>query len=148
MTDAGPIDLLVELRDRQGGRHPFAELSTRAVPHDVGGVIVRVAALGDIVASKEFADRPKDREALPELRELQRRAGNRQKYDDEATVSRPLSNATFRRQRLAARLTACQCGPSPRSCGVIFVTANCPCCTAVYRHVLLRTVSSQRSTRR
>ena len=52
-------------------------MSTRAVPHDVGSVIVGVAALGDIVASKEFADRPKDREALPELRELQRRAGDR-----------------------------------------------------------------------
>ena len=75
MTDAGPLDLLVELRDARGGRHQFAELATRAVPHDVGGVIVRLAALDDIVASKAFADRPKDREALPELRELQRRAG-------------------------------------------------------------------------
>lgn len=76
MTDAGPFDLLVDLRDRDGSRHPFAELSTRAVSHDVGGAIVRLAALDDIVASKEFADRPKDREALPELRELQRRAGH------------------------------------------------------------------------
>jgi hypothetical protein len=53
MTDAGPLDLLVELRDREGGRHAFAELATRAVPHDVGVVVVRLASLEDIVASKE-----------------------------------------------------------------------------------------------
>jgi Nucleotidyl transferase AbiEii toxin, Type IV TA system len=70
MTDAGPLDLLVELRDREGGRHAFAELATRAVPHDVGGVVVRLASLEDIVASKEFANRDKDREALPELERL------------------------------------------------------------------------------
>jgi hypothetical protein len=29
-----------------------------------------MAALDDIIASKEWADRPKDREALPELRAL------------------------------------------------------------------------------
>ena len=73
MTDAGPLDLLVELRDEEGGRHPYAELVTRSVTHSVGGIVVRLASLDDIVASKEFADRPKDREALPELRELQRR---------------------------------------------------------------------------
>ena len=73
MTDAGPLDLLVELRDEEGGRHPYTELVTRSVTHSVGGIVVRLASLDDIVASKEFADRPKDREALPELRELQRR---------------------------------------------------------------------------
>jgi hypothetical protein len=26
MTDAGPLDLLVELRDREGGRHEYADL--------------------------------------------------------------------------------------------------------------------------
>jgi len=70
MTDAGPIDLLVELRDRTGGRHRFDDLATRSVSHDVGGIVVQVAALDDIVASKEFANRPKDREALGELRAL------------------------------------------------------------------------------
>jgi hypothetical protein len=38
----------------------------------VGGIVVRLAALDDIVASKKFANRQKDNEALPELRELQR----------------------------------------------------------------------------
>jgi predicted nucleotidyltransferase len=36
----------------------------------VTGVAVRVAALQDIVESKRFAGRDKDREALPELERL------------------------------------------------------------------------------
>jgi len=72
----GPITL-AQLASRWSHATGGRQVSTRAVPHDVGSVIVGVAALGDIVASKEFADRPKDREALPELRELQRRAGDR-----------------------------------------------------------------------
>ncbi len=70
MTDAGPLDLLVELRDQSGGRHSFSDLIVRATDVTVGQIIVRVASLSDIIASKEFADRPKDREALPELRAL------------------------------------------------------------------------------
>jgi hypothetical protein len=70
MTDAGPLDLLVELRDASGGHHPYADLIKRASAIDVGGLKVRIAALGDIVASKQFAARPKDRDALPELLEL------------------------------------------------------------------------------
>lgn len=73
MTDAGPFDLLVELRDREGGRHDYTELSARAVGYDVGDLTVRLASLDDIVASKEFAGRDKDRDALPELNELLRR---------------------------------------------------------------------------
>lgn len=69
-TDAGPLDLLVELRDSTGGRHSFDELATRSVQVTVGEITVRVAALHDIVESKQFAGRPKDLEALPELREL------------------------------------------------------------------------------
>jgi hypothetical protein len=37
---------------------------------DAGGLSIRVAALDDVIASKEWADRPKDHEALPELRTL------------------------------------------------------------------------------
>ena len=37
----------------------------------VHGVVIRLTALDDIVASKEFANRTKDDQALPELRELQ-----------------------------------------------------------------------------
>jgi hypothetical protein len=73
MTDAGPLDLLVELRDRDGGRHDFVDLSARAVGYEVGELTVLLASLDDIVASKEFAGRDKDRDALPELNELLRR---------------------------------------------------------------------------
>ena len=73
MTDAGPLDLLVDLRDRSGERHDYSDLVTRAVGYEVGDVTVLLASLDDIVASKEFADRDKDREALTELKELLRR---------------------------------------------------------------------------
>jgi hypothetical protein len=70
MTDAGPIDVLRELRGRDGGQVPFAVLRGRGVDQEIGGVRVHVAGLDDIIASKEHADRGKDREALPELRRL------------------------------------------------------------------------------
>jgi hypothetical protein len=75
MTDAGPLDLLVELRDARGGRHSYEDLVTRATRHRIRSAVVLLAALDDIVESKEFADRPKDREALPELHRLQRGGG-------------------------------------------------------------------------
>ncbi len=70
MTDAGPIDVLRELRDRHGGDVPFDALRDRCTDQEIGGVVVRVAGLDDIIAAKEFAGRDKDHEALPELREL------------------------------------------------------------------------------
>jgi hypothetical protein len=45
-------------------------LSTRADRLEFHGVMASVAALEEVIASKECADRPKDQEALPELREL------------------------------------------------------------------------------
>ena len=73
MTDAGPLDLLVELRDRDGGRHSYGELVQRAVRYQVGGLTLLLASLDDIIASKEYAGRDKDREGLPELHELRSR---------------------------------------------------------------------------
>lgn len=70
MTDAGPLDLLVELRDTSGARHPYSTLVKRSVPILIGGITVHLASLHDIVASKVFAGRPKDLEALTELRNL------------------------------------------------------------------------------
>ena len=72
MTDAGPIDVLRDLRDRDGGDVTFDALMARGVDQQIGAVVVHVAALDDIIASKEHADREKDREALPELRNLNR----------------------------------------------------------------------------
>ena len=52
------------------GTDGFSDLAQRAEPIDVGGVTVRVAALEDIVRSKEAAGREKDRVVLPALRRL------------------------------------------------------------------------------
>jgi hypothetical protein len=70
-TSAGDLDVLEDIPsgDRQ---HPnrYEDLLGRAVPRDYVGCTISVADLGDIIVSKEAADRPKDREALPELRAL------------------------------------------------------------------------------
>jgi hypothetical protein len=71
-TDAGSIDVLHDLPTATG-RRSYDELSSRSTTTRLDGIVIRVAALDDIVASKQHADRPKDREALPELEELQRR---------------------------------------------------------------------------
>jgi hypothetical protein len=71
-TDSGPVDVLADL-PVTGGRRSYDELIQRAVARRVHGVVIHLAALDDIVASKEFANREKDREALPELRRLQQR---------------------------------------------------------------------------
>jgi hypothetical protein len=69
-TDAGDLDVLTAIPTRDGGRAFYDDLATRATRIDIGEVTVHVAALSDIIASKEWADRPKDREALDELRHL------------------------------------------------------------------------------
>lgn len=69
-TDAGDLDVLTAIPTRDGGRSRYEDLLVRASSVDFGGVLVRVAALEDIIASKEWADRPKDRAALDELRRL------------------------------------------------------------------------------
>jgi hypothetical protein len=69
-TEAGDIDVLSSLRDVAGRSVDFAELAERSSRTVIDGVAVRLAALDDIIQSKRFADRPKDREALPELERL------------------------------------------------------------------------------
>lgn len=66
ITDAGRVDLLGELSGVGG----YRELLQDSVLIDVGVGMCRVAALKDIIRSKEAANRPKDRLALPELRAL------------------------------------------------------------------------------
>ena len=70
------LDLLIELRDPAGGRHAYGDLVTRATTVGVGSLRIRVASLDDVIASKEYAARPKDLEALPELRALRDRGGD------------------------------------------------------------------------
>lgn len=69
-TRFGDLDLSFE----PSGTGGYADLSARAVAYDLGeGLIVPVAALEDIIRSKEAADREKDRLALPTLRLLLRK---------------------------------------------------------------------------
>lgn len=67
MTDAGGLDVLANIPDRAGTRLPCETLSDRAEVVEAAGVALRVAGLEDIIASKEWAKRPKDHEALGEL---------------------------------------------------------------------------------
>lgn len=70
-TDAGDLDILADIPDRHGQHMRYEELIQRADSAVVGGLVVHVASLDDIIGSKVWADRPKDREALPELQRLQ-----------------------------------------------------------------------------
>jgi hypothetical protein len=77
-TDAGHLDILADLPDR-GGRHlRYEDLAVRSVTLVLDGIAVDTAALADVIASKEWADRPKDRQALSELYEIR----DRQRRDD------------------------------------------------------------------
>ena len=69
-TDSGDVDVLAYLRDRSGRHVDFTDLDHRASATHIGDVAVRVAGLDDIIASKQFANRDKDRDALPELESL------------------------------------------------------------------------------
>jgi len=69
-TDGGDLDVLADIPDRHGRHLSYQELVQRASELNLDGIVVRVAALDDVIASKEWADRPKDRDALPELRGL------------------------------------------------------------------------------
>lgn len=70
-TSAGDLDVLRDIPS--GDRHhrnSYEQLVPRASSREFLGCTIYVAALGDIITSKEVADRPKDRDALPELRAL------------------------------------------------------------------------------
>ena len=78
MTDAGGLDVLADIPAGDGRRVVYEELAARANLIQGDGFVIRAAALDDIIASKEWANRGKDREALPELYEL--RAARRQTH--------------------------------------------------------------------
>lgn len=70
MTDAGPFDVLAGLEAADGRLVPFEELIGRSSVIRGDGFVLHAASLDDIIAAKERAGRPKDLEALPELRAL------------------------------------------------------------------------------
>ncbi|MHB1533467.1 MAG: hypothetical protein ACYC1D_02455 [Acidimicrobiales bacterium] len=69
-TDAGDFDVLTNLPGRDGRRLGYEELVGRAVVVEATGVVITAAGIDDVIASKEWANRPKDHDALNELREL------------------------------------------------------------------------------
>lgn len=69
-TDFGGLDITYV----PAGTSGYADLARHAQEIDIGGVIVRVAALEDIIRSKEAANREKDLVVLPALRRLLERS--------------------------------------------------------------------------
>jgi len=65
-TSAGDLDIAY----MPAGTGGYDELAERAVEFDIGEVLVRVAALDDIIHSKRTANRPKDLATLPLLEAL------------------------------------------------------------------------------
>jgi hypothetical protein len=66
ITDYGRLDLI----HRPGGTSGYPDLARSAVDLELDGVHVKVAALEDIIRSKEAAGRQRDLEHLPTLRLL------------------------------------------------------------------------------
>ena len=64
-TDAGHLDVLVDMVDRQGHRQRYEDLEGAAEELTVAGIEVRVAGLDDIIASKENGVRPNDMKRSP-----------------------------------------------------------------------------------
>ena len=74
-TIAGDLDLLGHVEPIGG----YEELAKHAETMDVGGVLLKVASLNDLIRIKRHVNRPKDREALLHLLAIQRvREDNRQ----------------------------------------------------------------------
>lgn len=66
VTRLGDLDVSFTPAGTQG----FSDLSARAAPMVIRNVPVLVAALVDVIRSKEAANRPKDQRTLPVLRQL------------------------------------------------------------------------------
>lgn len=69
VTRLGELDLVV----RPAGDADYSQMASRQLMIRVHDTELPLAALDDVIASKEAAGRAKDRTALPILRELQRR---------------------------------------------------------------------------
>jgi hypothetical protein len=69
------VDLTTSLGDLDvtfvpSGTTGYADLLPGVVHYDLGGLVVPVAGLADVIRSKEAAGREKDKAALPTLRAL------------------------------------------------------------------------------
>lgn len=66
VTDVGPFDIL----GTPAGTSGYDGLAAGAIEMDVGGFSVLVADIADLIAMKQAAGRPKDREAIENLEAL------------------------------------------------------------------------------
>lgn len=67
-TDRGRLDLMTA----PDGRAGYERLRRRAARFDIGGFVVSVAEVGDLIAMKEAAGRPKDLADVAELEAIDR----------------------------------------------------------------------------
>ncbi len=91
-TRAGDIDVLLGIPQQSRWQlAQYEHLKQHAVAVKIESAHVLIASLEDIVRSKEIADRPKDQEALPELRELlsKQRSSRRSSLTPPNDASRP-----------------------------------------------------------
>ena len=65
-TDAGDLDIAFQ----PSGTGGYADLHVNASHAELYEASVEVASLGDVIRSKQAANRPKDQRVLPTLREL------------------------------------------------------------------------------
>jgi hypothetical protein len=65
-ADVGPSDCL----GTPAGTDGFADIDASATDEDLGGLVVRVASLDDLIRMKRAADRPQDRIAIEWLSAL------------------------------------------------------------------------------
>ncbi|MSO79317.1 MAG: hypothetical protein EXQ79_06885 [Acidimicrobiia bacterium] len=63
VTDNGPLDLSF----RPAASDGYEDLAVNARDIDIGGFVIKVAALDDVIRSKEMVGRGKDTAALPHL---------------------------------------------------------------------------------
>ena len=77
VSAAGRIDIAFQ----PSGTRGYEDLAEGAVAFEVYGVELQVAALEDIIRSKEAADRPQDRQDVVVMREILRRRGEREDDD-------------------------------------------------------------------
>ncbi len=66
-TSAGAVDVLTEA----AGGFTYDDLVARAEPVSVGGQTILLAGLGDVIAMKRAAGRPKDLRVVEELEAIQ-----------------------------------------------------------------------------
>jgi hypothetical protein len=103
MLNLRTVHGVLDLTFTPAGTGGFDDLRRTATLRSVGRVRVRVAALEDIIRSKESAGRPKDQEALPELYRLAGRTAEDTPPDEGAQPPLPSRPASRIARARAAR---------------------------------------------